>query len=788
MVLSGIKQYAHWLHGQWPAGKAEKLPLVNPNLTTSIPGVYIVGDLTGVPLLKFAADSGARAVDNLLKDPSFKQRKADSSITDVVIIGAGIAGCTAAMQAKAAGLSFQLLESSEAFSTIKNFPAGKPIYTYPADMQPAGALSLTEKESTRETLYQSVTTQMAESGIATTQADVSHIEQATGCLAVICEPRQVRKAHRVIIAIGKSGNFKTLDVPGENTAKVVNRLHDPAFYSDQNVAIVGGGDSALEAAIAIAAAQKKPAASGALTLVHRDTTFARAKPENRAAVETLAASNQIQLQLAATVESIENDSITLKTQHGIEHRDNDAVLTLLGREAPLDFFRRSNLPIKGESTPLGWFALFAFLLFVTGLYDWKNYGFLNSLWGITTFPDAMPQVLSGLGPWWEATIADRSTLLGTIAVSMKSRSFYYTVLYTACIGYFGWQRINRRKTPYIRLQTWCLFLIQCIPLFLLPEIILPWLGYNGAFDTGIARSVVDSLFPSYISAAELAAQAWPDWGHPRAYWHAYGFILAWPLSVYNVFTPSPMMGWLIICFVQTFVLIPALIYRYGKGAYCGWICSCGALAETMGDTQRHKMPHGKASNRWNFVGQVLLAIAFVLLAIRIYGWIAPESWAAASFDLLLKGENSDYALVNPISWKWSVDVLMGGILGVGLYFKYSGRVWCRFACPLAALMNIYTRFSRFRILSEKEKCISCNQCTSICHQGIDVMAFANQGKPMEDPQCVRCSACVEVCPTGVLAFGEVDRNTNKPIRYDTLQANKLHTQPVHVFDPKNGGQ
>jgi NosR/NirI family nitrous oxide reductase transcriptional regulator len=108
-----------------------------------------------------------------------------------------------------------------------------------------------------------------------------------------------------------------------------------------------------------------------------------------------------------------------------------------------------------------------------------------------------------------------------------------------------------------------------------------------------------------------------------------------------------------------------------------------------------------------------------------------------------------------------------------LYFKYSGRVWCRFACPLAALMNIYTRFSRFRIFAQKEKCISCNQCTSVCHQGIDVMAFASQGKPMEDPQCVRCSACVQVCPTGVLAFGEIDKSLGKPLRYDKLQANLI---------------
>ena len=316
-----------------------------------------------------------------------------------------------------------------------------------------------------------------------------------------------------------------------------------------------------------------------------------------------------------------------------------------------------------------------------GLYDWKNFGFLNGYWSVFSYPDQMPALISGWSEWWQQQVDDRSTLIGTIAVSMKSRSFYYTLLYTSCIGFFGWQRVRRRKTPYVKVQTTTLFFIQLIPLFILPEIILPLMGYNGLFDAGWLKSVADSLFPSYISAADLAAGNWPEWGHPRAYWHAYGLILAWPLNVYNVFTPTPMAGWLIISAIQTFVIIPALVYKYGKGAYCGWICSCGALAETMGDTQRQKMPRGPFWNKVNMLGQVLLLVAIVLLVIRVLGWIFPDSWMHTAFDLLLKGEDKDYQLVNPVSWKWTVDVLLGGIIGVGFYFKYSARVWCRFACP-----------------------------------------------------------------------------------------------------------
>jgi len=99
-----------------------------------------------------------------------------------------------------------------------------------------------------------------------------------------------------------------------------------------------------------------------------------------------------------------------------------------------------------------------------------------------------------------------------------------------------------------------------------------------------------------------------------------------------------------------------------------------------------------------------------------------------------------------------------GVLGYGAYFWLSGRVWCRFFCPLAALLHVYARFSRFAIVSEKARCISCNQCTSVCHMGIDVMAPAQRGEPMRDPECVRCSACVHACPTGVLQFASIDRS------------------------------
>lgn len=781
-VWNPLARYLHWLHTRWPAGSVERLPVVNDDGSTRVPGLYVVGDLTGVPLLKFSADSGARAVATIAADSRFTaaRQKKPAGAHDLVIIGAGVAGMAAALEAKKRGLDFVIVEATQVFSTVANFPKGKPIYTYPKDMVPAGELQLTAE--VKEALLDEMRAKTA--GIEVRPARVEKVRRDGDLLVCELAGAAPLKALRVLIAIGRSGNFRKLGVPGEELDKVYNRLHDPKDYAGKRVLVVGGGDSALEAAIALTQ-------GGAdVVLSYRKPEFARPKPDNIERIEALvkdpaapvaveqpsservttasgvflraAHPGRLSLMLPSELKEIRSDEVVLTDKDKREVRlPNDVVFSMIGREAPLDFLRRSGVPIHGETRPLGWALLAAFLLFCTFVYAWKSGG-PTEHW-LDPFPDSLSGAV-------HKTFADRSTVLGTLAVSLKSRSFYYTLAYSLAITIFGIQRIRRRKTPYVKLQTLSLIFVQVIPLFILPEIILPWMGYNGLFSGGgIGERVADNLFEKYISATDYAAMKWPEWGHPRAYWRAYGFILAWPLSVYNVFTDKPMGWWLLISFVQTFVLIPALIYRFGKGVFCGWICSCGALAETMGDQQRTKMPHGPLSNRLNAIGQVFLAVAFVLLFIRIAGWLWPGSWADRSFHLLLEGKNHEGKLVNFLSYKWFIDILFGGILGVGLYFKYSGRVWCRFACPLAALMHIYTRFSRFRIFADKKKCISCNVCTSVCHMGIDVMNFANKGLPMQDPECVRCSACVQSCPTGVLSFGVADAD-NKPRKLDRIPA------------------
>jgi len=785
-----IVAYTRWLHTRWPAGAVEKLPVTGENGITNLPGVRIVGDLSGIPLLKFSSQTATNAVRAMLKEPAFQKRDtSQADVLDLAIIGAGVGGVSAAIEAKKAQLRFAVYEATQLFSTVVNFPKAKPIYTYPTELKLDGGLIF--HATVKEALVEEMEAQQRAAGIEPVAARIERLERSGNLLVLHHADGKTTRAHRVIVAIGRSGNFRKLGCPGENLDKVYNRLFDPKEYAGKEVLVVGGGDTALETSIAIAAC------GGKVTLSYRKREFARPKPENveklqllvkdpaaRVAVErptservTTAANSymrgdkapgSVRLMMETSVQKIEPTSATLRDASGqTQTIPNDVVFTMLGREAPLDFFRRSGIPIRGEWSPKTWVSFLAFFAFCSFLYVWKAGSHLNQVFQQRHwFPFDVPAWLQTVGGSIAAASANPRTLLGTLTIDLADPGFYYSMGYTLLIFGFGLRRIRRRNTAYVRLQTYTLMAFQFVPLFLLPYIVLPLMGHNGGFDSGVMKTIADNLFPA------------ANYGQGREYWRAFGLVLAWPLFIWNVFTSQPLWWWLAISFAQTFVIIPLIVYRWGKGAYCGWVCSCGAMAETMGDAHREKMPHGPFWNRLNMTGQVILIVALLIAGFRFVSWMAPDSAIGRATAQLYSGMLSQWSVLGvELNYYHVVDIGIAGIIGLSMYFWFSGRVWCRFACPLAALMHIYARFSKYRIFPEKKKCISCNVCTSVCHQGIDVMNFANKGMPMEDPECVRCSACVQMCPTGVLTFGRLD--SSGKIVYDKLVASPVQMREAH---------
>ena len=365
-----IARYTHWLHTMWPAGTVEKLPDVREDGTTAVPGVRIVGDLTGIPLLKFSSDTGARAVLAILAEPDFaKGHETDPELLDLAIIGAGVSGIAAAMEAKKVGLSFQIFEATELFSTVVNFPKGKPIYTYPTDMTPAGDLQFKSEVHPKEELLETLESYRRKAGIEPIPARIERIERKGAVLLLHHgDKKTVTRARRVIVAIGRSGNHRKLGVPGEDLDKVFNRLYDPKEFVGRKVIVVGGGDSALETAIALGNA------GAHVTVSYRKKEFARPKPENveklkefeknpsrpvdieepsseRVTAATGAfmvvsgekphAPGSVQVALGTQVVRVQSQHVVLKDEAGKETTiANDVVFTMLGREAPLEFFRQ----------------------------------------------------------------------------------------------------------------------------------------------------------------------------------------------------------------------------------------------------------------------------------------------------------------------------------------------------------------------------------------------------------------------------------------------------------------
>jgi NosR/NirI family transcriptional regulator, nitrous oxide reductase regulator len=737
-------RYARWLHLQWPAGTVEPRPRVAADGGTSVPGLSVAGDLLGPALLKDALDSGASAAARIAADPGLRSGAVPPGTLDLVVVGGGVSGVAAALEARRHGLACEIVEADEPFFTPVNYPAGRSVCLYPTGTRPAGGLQVTA--TAKEPLVAELRAQAERAGVVPRIARAERVERAAGHLLVVLADGPALRARRVIVAIGRSGCFRRLGVPGEALEHVLDRLHDADEYAGRRALVVGGGERAAETAIALAesGAEVTLAYRGAVLTRPRYDTLARlserlagapTRPWRRRVDRSLVprrapGPGTVTLRLVTRVEEIRPAEAVLREGDGVaETVPADVVFVMAGREPPADFLRRSGVALEGRRGARHGLGLALFLVLVAALCDARSGGPLTAWWRArVVLPGPLAGLLAAATGALARAAAEPRTLAGTIALSAAGPSFWCALAASALVVTFGARRVRRRRTPYVTAQTATLVAVQLLPLFLLPEVLLPWLGHNGR----LPRGLLDALFPAVAG------------GHGREYWRAYGLVLAWPLQAANVLAPGPLWAWLGIALVQTGVLLPLAVHRFGAGAFCGWICPRGALAETLGDTRRGRMPHGPRWNRLDLAGQFVLGAALALLALRVAGWARPAGDAAALFERLWP------------SYRWTVDVLLAGVLGYGLFFRASGRVWCRFLCPLGALLHVLARCSRFRILAEKQRCISCGLCTAACHQGVDVMGFARRGRPVQDPECVRCSACVHDCPTGVLAFGRVD--------------------------------
>ena len=243
------------------------------------------------------------------------------------------------------------------------------------------------------------------------------------------------------------------------------------------------------------------------------------------------------------------------------------------------------------------------------------------------------------------------------------------------------------------------------------------------------------LIPEIMTSLNM-----PGYDFKNAFPLDYDFFFDWNL---NSLLNSGGIGIFILVWgiILTLIIVPVMVYFFGKRWYCSWVCGCGGLAETLGDPYRQHSD--KSLNAWKLERWL---IHFVLLFSLVMTLVTLYTYFTGTDSLL--GINSQWI---KDTYSFLIGAWFAGVIGTGFYPIFGNRVWCRFGCPLAAYLGFVQRFkSRFRITTNGGQCISCGNCSTYCEQGIDVRAYAQKGENIVRSSCVGCGICSAVCPRGVL--------------------------------------
>jgi len=301
--------------------------------------------------------------------------------------------------------------------------------------------------------------------------------------------------------------------------------------------------------------------------------------------------------------------------------------------------------------------------------------------------------------------------------SGASQWFLYGFLYCVAMTVLGLKMILKyRHNKYQIFRTTVVVFFQVVFAFLLVEILplfnLPAVDLKNAWPLDY-----DFLF-------EWNVQSLLDHGHFGKFVFVWGILLS-------------------------LIVVPVMVYFFGKRWYCSWVCGCGGLAETAGDSYRHlsnKKMWAWKLERWLIHGVLVFAILMTVwtgyLTYNVF-----QNPQMESKEILLGISAYDVREL----YGFLIGSIFAGVIGTGFYPIFGNRTWCRFGCPLAAYLGMVQRFkSKFRITTNGGQCISCGNCSTYCEQGIDVRAYAQKGESIIRSSCVGCGICAAVCPRGVL--------------------------------------
>jgi thioredoxin reductase/ferredoxin len=310
------------------------LPLLSANFETNVDGIFIAGELGGMGLIRNALTQGREAIEAIAKS-----RPREPGKLDVLIVGGGPAGFAAALTAKSLGLRYLVLEQESLGGCVYQYPRGKLIMTAPVQLPIIGQVHF--RTTSKEDLLKFWTEVYQREKLLINISERVEAITPDGTGFSVRTPKNHYRASSVLLAIGRRGTPRKLSVPGEELSKVVYRLIDPDQYVGQEVLVVGGGDSALEAAASIAELE-----GTRVTLSYRGDAFGRAKQKNRQRITTAASNGRLQLLLQSSVSHIQPDLVILEQSGRKLEIRNEAVIVSAGGVLPNEFLKNVGIQVE----------------------------------------------------------------------------------------------------------------------------------------------------------------------------------------------------------------------------------------------------------------------------------------------------------------------------------------------------------------------------------------------------------------------------------------------------------
>jgi len=311
------------------------IPNVNASFETNVPGIYIAGELGGMGLIRNAITQGRQAMDSINK----KDRSTHPERLDVVIIGAGPAGFSASLGAMKHKLRFVTLEQETLGGTVSHYPRGKVVMTQPAELPLVGKVRF--RETTKEELMAFWEKIVVDTGLKVNCSEPMSSITSDEDGYLVTTSKASYKTKNVLLAIGRRGTPRKLDIPGEELPKVVYRLIDPEQYRNQKVLVVGGGDSALEAATSIA---DEPGTH--VTISYRSDAFSRAKEKNRQKITAAEATGKLTVLLKSNIKKITANNVILDQNGKKIDIENDAIIISAGGILPTGMLKELGIDVE----------------------------------------------------------------------------------------------------------------------------------------------------------------------------------------------------------------------------------------------------------------------------------------------------------------------------------------------------------------------------------------------------------------------------------------------------------